>query len=230
MRARVLGATLAIWSLAVASPVAAAVNLISNGSFEIGTPNDNSNGFTDLVAGNTSIAGWTIGGDSIDWIGSYWQPGDGKRSIDLSGVGLGSLSQSFKAVIGKQYTVSFLLAGNPDRQDIGPVIKTVDVSVGTAFNQTFNFSVATSSHTNMNWTPESFTFTANSPIETLKFASVTCGKPGEFSCAFGPALDAVSVSAVPELSTWGMMLIGFAAMALFAYRRSKKHSDALSLS
>jgi hypothetical protein len=35
-------------------------------------------------------------------------------------------------------------------------------------------------------------------------------------------LDAVSVSAVPEASTWIMMLIGFAGIGFAAYRRAKK--------
>jgi len=36
------------------------------------------------------------------------------------------------------------------------------------------------------------------------------------------------VSAVPELSTWAMMLIGFAGVGLVAYRRTKKGSAAIA--
>jgi hypothetical protein len=36
------------------------------------------------------------------------------------------------------------------------------------------------------------------------------------------ALDNVAVSAVPELSTWAMMLLGFAGMGFLAYRKTQK--------
>src|SRR5712691_5287339 len=140
---------------AAVSPASAAVNLITNGSFESGFPSDNSSGFTTLGAGNPSMTGWTIGGDSIDWIGSYWQPGDSARSVDVSGNALGSVAQSFATVVGGTYQVSFLMSGNPDG---GPNPKTLDVNVagGDFF---FNPSSGPS-HANMNWTPGSFSFIA----------------------------------------------------------------------
>jgi choice-of-anchor C domain-containing protein len=221
MRGRVLSAAIAI-SLCAAYPASAGVNLIQNGSFELG--NFDSAPFDTLGAGSTAMTAWTIGGDSIDWIGSYWQPGDGSRSVDLSGNALGSVSQSFSTVTGQKYTVSFLLAGNPDGP---PQTKDVDVSVNGA-SQDFLFPTVLGSATrdSMNWTPISFIFTANTALETLTFASATCGGDISNNCAFGPALDAVSVtSAVPELSTWGMMLLGFAGVGFVAYRRARSASS-----
>jgi choice-of-anchor C domain-containing protein len=209
-----IAASLAIF--AAVSPASA--NLIVNGSFENGS--FNSAPFDTLGAGNSSMTGWTIGSDSIDWIGSYWQPGDGLRSVDLSGNGLGSVKQDFSAVIGQRYTVSFLLAGNPDG---GPSTKSVGVDVNGNF-QIFTFPLAGATKGNMHWTPESFSFIANTTTETLKFTSLTCADGGANACAFGPALDNVSVSAVPELSTWGMMLLGFAGIGMIAYRRARKAS------
>jgi choice-of-anchor C domain-containing protein len=216
MRARILGAVAAICFCAAACPANAAVNLIQNGSFELGT--FDGAGFDTLGAGSPAMTGWTIGGDSIDWIGSYWQPGDGSRSVDLSGNANGSVKQNFSAVIGGEYTVSFLLAGNPDG---GPSTKSVDVDVNGS-DQVFTFLLGGATRTSMNWTPVSFSFIANTTTETLKFSSFTCADGGANACAFGPALDNVSVSAVPELSTWMMMLIGFAGVGLIAYRRARK--------
>jgi choice-of-anchor C domain-containing protein len=218
-----IAASLALF--ATVSPASAGVNLIQNGSFENGSYVDGGSGFDTLIAGDTSLTSWTVGLDSVDWIGSYWQPADGIHSIDLSGNALGSLSQSFSAVIGKQYTVSFMLAGNPDG---GPDPKTVEVSVNGT-NQFINFPLNGVTKQNMNWTPESFTFIANTTSETLTFVSTTCASSGDNACAFGPALDAVSVtSAVPELSTWGMMLIGFAGLGLIAYRRARRASSIIT--
>lgn len=226
MRARIFGAAIAVSLGAGVFPATAAVNLIQNGGFEDGLYVDGGPGFETLPAGNPSITSWTIGGNSIDWIGTYWQPGDGVHSIDLSGNALGSVSQSFAAVVGQQYTVSFLLAGNPDGP---PTTKDVNVNVNGS-NQDFFFPLASATHANMNWTPVSFNFIANSSTEILTFSSVTCGGDVDNRCAFGPALDAVSVtSAVPELSTWGMMLFGFAGVGFVAYLRSRKSPMAAAI-
>ncbi len=218
MKTKLLGLVASLTLFGAISPASA--NLIVNGSFEDGV--DPGGSFKTIFGvDTTSITGWTVGDNSIDYISGYWKAGQGARSLDLSGNDLGSVSQSFKTTIGKLYTVSFLLAGNPDG---GPFPKTVDVSVGTAFNKTFDFPFpggTLGTLANMNWTPISFTFTANSNSELLKFASVTCAT-GPNACAFGPALDAVSVSAVPELSTWIMMLLGFAGIGMTAYRRARK--------
>ena len=218
MRARAFGAVVAISLFATVSSATAAVNLIQNGSFEAGTYIDDGPGFQNLSAGDPSITNWTIGGHSIDWIGSYWQPGDGIHSLDLSGLALGSVSQSFATVAGGTYQVSFLMSGNPDG---GPNPKTLDVNVAGG---DFFFNPASGpNHANMNWTPGSFFFVANSPTTTITFASTTCADGGNFPCAFGPALDNVSVSAVPEASTWLMMLLGFAGIGFAAYRRSRRN-------
>jgi choice-of-anchor C domain-containing protein len=221
MRANAFGAAVAISLCAAAYPAIAAVNLISNGSFEAGTPNDNVSGFDTLNAGNASILGWTIGGDSIDWIGKYWQPANGSRSLDLSGLGLGSVSQTIPVINSQLYTVSFWLAGNPDND---PTVKELGVTTNGS-SQTFLFNTTGFDKSNMGWTPESFTFKASGSLETLTFASLNCAGDIANRCAFGPALDNVSVSAVPELSTWGMMLLGFAGISFVAYRRARNASS-----
>jgi choice-of-anchor C domain-containing protein len=214
MRARILGAAAAVSLCVAAFPAAAAVNLIQNGSFESGL---NPGGvFNTLSSGDTSIDFWTVGG-SIDYIHGYWPAQDGNRSLDLNGSdALGSVKQDFNVVNGGKYTVSFWLAGNPDGP---PTIKQVGVDVNGGF-QTFTFDSSGSSLGDLGWKQYSFGFTAIGTTETLKFVSLDCGNPD--ACSFGAALDNVSVTAAPELSTWGMMLLGFAGIGLVAYRRARQ--------
>jgi choice-of-anchor C domain-containing protein len=189
--------------------VAHATNLIVNGSFELGT--FDSSPFDTVPGGSSAITGWTVGGNSVDWIGSYWQPEDGLRSIDLSGNSPGSVSQVLTGLtVGNRYTVSFWLAGNPDG---GPTTKPAQVSAGVD-SSVFLFDVTGHSKGSMGWVQDHFSFVAGSGSETLTFASLS-------GTAYGPALDNVSLS-VPEASTWAMMLVGFAGVGFAAYRRTKR--------
>lgn len=195
---------------AVASPFV-------NGSFESGLANIGQ--FATLAGGDTtSITGWTIGGGSsaVDYIGTYWTPIDGSRSVDLNGLTPGSLSQTFDVVNGQAYRVSFWMAGNPAG---GPTTKTLDATAVVTLP--FSFDTTGFSLGSMGWKEYSFTFTATGTSQTLTFASTTSGNSGNSSypTAFGPALDNVSVTAVPEVSTWIMMLMGFAGVGYFGYRR-----------
>ena len=145
----------------------------------------------------------------------------------MSGLGLGSVSQTIAVTPGQIYNVSFWLAGNPDN---GPTIKQLGATTTSNGSLTFFFDTTGFDKTNMGWTLESFNFTAAGPLETLTFASLACAGEIDNRCAFGPALDDVSVtSAVPELSTWGMMLLGFSGIGFVAYRRSRKNSSAAAI-
>ncbi len=63
-----------------------------------------------------------------------------------------------------------------------------------------------------------FTFTANSPTELLSFLAV--GTPAANLPPFA-LLDGVSLTAVPEPSTWAMMLVGFGGLGYAALRRRR---------
>ena len=179
-----------------------------NGSFETGpTPG----GYVTLSAGDTQITGWTVTGDSVDYIGSYWPAADGSRSLDLSGNAGGGVAQAFDTVAGRTYRVGFALAGNPD---CAPTVKTVQVQATGAPSVYYLFDTTNSSLSNMGWAAQTYTFTATGPTTTLAFAS-------QDNTGCGPALDNVAVNditpaPVPALSTWGLLglagLLGFAAM------------------
>ena len=179
-----------------------------NGSFETGpTPG----GYVTLTAGDTQITGWTVTGNSVDYIGSYWPAAHGSRSLDLSGNAGGGVAQAFDTVAGRTYRVGFALAGNPD---CAPTVKTVQVQATGAPSVNYLFDTTNSSLSNMGWAAQTYTFTATGTTTTLAFAS-------QDNTGCGPALDNVAVNditpaPVPALSTWGLLglagLLGFAAM------------------
>ena len=192
--------------------------VFQNGSFELGITNIGQ--FATLNAGdNSSITGWTVGTGNIDYIGTYWTSADGNRSLDLNGTVPGSISQTFDVVSGQTYSVTFFVAGNPAG---GPAVKTLTTSADATVVLS-SFDTTGKTLTNMGWTPVSFLFTATGSTETLTFQSTTTADFGnrDYPTAFGPALDNVSVTAVPEPSTWAMMILGFLGLGVLAYRRKE---------
>ncbi|MFD1786138.1 choice-of-anchor C family protein [Sphingomonas floccifaciens] len=198
----------------VALPSSANAAAFVNGGFESGVA-IGSTGFNTLTNGSTAITGWTVTGDSIDYVGNYWQAGEGSRSIDLSGVGPGGIMQTFDTIVGVTYNVRFLLAGNPDG---GPTTKVMSTVASGNLPQISSFNIANSTRSDMKWVPVTYSFVAGADTTTLAFTSGT-------QTAFGAALDGVSVTAVPEPATWAMMLFGFGAIG-GVLRRSRKTGSA----
>ena len=200
---------LAAAALALSTTANAAV--FDNGSFESASANPGS--FTTLGTGSTAISGWVVVNGNIDYIGSYWQAGADSRSIDLSGGVPGAIAQTFDTVFGQQYEVSFLLSGNPDGP---PPVKTLRVeATGTAY-QDYAFATAGHSLASMGWTAYTYAFTATGSSTTLTFSNASVAS------AYGPAIDGVSVTAVPEPASWAMMIGGFAIAGAAMRRRAAR--------
>lgn len=197
-------------------------NLLSNGSFELGNPTWNPYGFQSLFApDNFTITGWTISAGSVDYIGTYWQAAHGSRSLDLAGLYYnGTIFQSFPTVPGVPYLVSFALAGNPDVQPRTTTVR-VWVSDGSStFDWAdFNYLVNGQTRTNMGWIYVSWIFTAQSPLTTLGFTSLDTYNDPQWGYSFGPALDDVSVTAIPEPATLALLGLGLVAIG-FLRRQS----------
>ena len=176
-------------------PVSAAP--LNNGSFELGT---DPGSFTQLADGSTVITNWTIGGNGVDYIGTYWTASDGSRSIDLSATDTGSVSQTFTTIVGVPYKVTFDMAGNPAG---GNQIKNMTVSAGGA-PTAYTFDITGHNLVSMGWTSKTFNFVATSTSTTLTFTSLEAN-------AFGPALDNVVIteSAPAECTgTYGAPIFG----------------------
>ncbi len=192
-------------------PAAAQSVTIVNGSFEESALNPGAGWISILAPNSTAIPGWSIDAGSIDYIGTYWTAGEGTRSIDLTGFGFafGSISQLVAdTVAGQSYTVSFLLAKNPDD---GETPRTGTFAAG---NELFAFSYSTpNDRTNMMWENVSYTFTAEGPT-TIQFSADASSE-----CCFGPALDHVRIAPIPEPASWALMLGGFALVGGLLRRR-----------
>jgi hypothetical protein len=187
----------------------ARANLILNGGFETGDLSDwtqsGNTGFTCSTA--SACGGYTTG----------ITPHSGSFFAALGPVGSnGFLAQTFTDTLGQALTISFYLANS----------FAADSNLGDNFAASFD-SQALLSVTNIpaqGYTLYSYTVTGTGH-DTLTIGGFR--NDGGF---FG--LDDVSVApivaAVPEPSTWAMMILGFFGVGFMAYRR-KQNGAALSV-
>lgn len=220
--------------LAAAMPVAAS-ELITNGSFEVGTPagnpNDTSVNSQQLFGGDT-LAGWIVTGSSsndIAWIGKDHEynlltASHGDNFLDLTGWQVGGafagkgVAQTITTQAGATYTVSFDLGNSIDfnyRYDsVG--LNALKVNFG-ALNQTVSSTVLpTSTNPNNAWRHFDLSFVAQSESTTLSFTGV--------QATYYIGLDNVSVTAVPEPETYAMLLAGLGVMGAVARRRKAQQA------
>lgn len=201
-------ATFLIAAAALLSCSAAQAQIV-NGSFEDGVDPGT---FSTVNVGQNNITGWDVTSGSVDYIGSYWQASNGSRSVDLSGVSIGTLAQTISGLtVGQSYRVSFDVSRNPDGGD------TPRTGTFTAGAQSFGFSYSNTgnSFADMQWETVSYTFLATAGSSIISFASDASG-----GCCFGPALDNVRIAAVPEPATWALMITGFGLAGAAVRRRS----------
>jgi choice-of-anchor C domain-containing protein len=194
-------------AMSVQAAPALAVTVI-NGGFEDSTA---SGQFETL--GGSQLPGWTVT-DTIDLIGSYWEGANGSaQSVDLAGNSPGAIQQTINGLIaGQVYRLSFFVSANPDN---GPNPRLGSFAIG-ANNGSISVNTAGIGRPNsMLWRRQDYIFTGSGSPTVLSFAA----DPG--SSAFGLALDDVSISAVPEPSTWAMLIFGFAGIGYMMRRRAK---------
>ncbi len=223
--------------VSMASPLQAA-ELLVNGGFESGnfTPDPNplnSNQTYDTIRSNgpQDLAGWTVGTSRIAPVGAQTSLAWGVNSqdinvrsgagfVDLTGIGdtvpHGYLSQTIATIIGQQYTFSIY-----ETQDFSTAytgIRTYANDVEFALSGTPGFWLSSSGPTAV-YGLLTGTFIAASTSTTIGIGSIEFG-----SQVFMIGLDDASVTgpavgAVPEPSTWAMMILGFAGVGFITYRR-----------
>lgn len=180
---RFRAATMLLAAVATLAGHAIGQNLVVNGGFEQGPSMVGP--FDPYPGGSTAITGWTVTGDSIDYVGTFWEPASGTRSIDLNGtpVGMGGVMQSITTVPGAVYSVQFSLSVFHVTPPFG---KTMQVRADTQHSPTFTVDQPGRPPEEMNWIVHQWQFTASDASTELEFYSTT-----EQSID-GPALDDVS--------------------------------------
>ena len=198
-------------ALALSQAGVAQASIVSDGDFTQGA----SAGSFTTIGGGQAIGPWTVTGNSVDLIGSYWQATpNGGYTVDLDGNGAGGISQALSLSQGT-YQVSFYLGGNPDG---GPATKDLTVSVD-GVSVPFSFTNAGQTHGNMGYELETFDFTVLTPTTTSTALSFTStDAPGN---PWGPVVGQVAVSVVPEPGSLALLLAGLGLVGTVARRRSR---------
>jgi len=184
-------------------------------------------------ATSSPLPGWTITGNSVDLVGSYWQaPPGATYSLDMVGTpGVGGISQTVATTPGTTYTLSFYMSFNPDNPNGEKALtKTLEVQAldgETVLADTpYSGTAGTRTEQNMQWEAQVFSFTATGTTTTLNlFAVAPSSLPTGLTSGTlvaGPAignldLELASGSPSPEPASLG--ILGMGASALLLRRR-----------
>jgi len=173
-------------------------------SFAYVIPTTGVGAYTAYYPGNPTIGFWSNPGAA---------PSGTTNAVSIDGYTQGAtLSQTLTDLtVGASYQVSFDWAAIQYNTASGAYTERFDVSFGSSTQSTQTYSQAT--HTNSDWTHESFTFTADATSDVLQFLSY--GTPGGDPPA-GILTNVDVQAAVPEPST--MALLGIGAVWLVGTR------------
>ena len=190
---------------------ASAPNLVVNGNFS--RPVQQKNSYETLYPSDQKIPGWTVGGDSVDLMGSTYftlpsGSSSGSQAADLSGSAPGSLTQTISTAPGTSYALTWYEAGNPD---CGQSLKVMHVAWGNKplakLIASPSMSTKGRTRSNMGWSQKSQTVVASSALSVLGFADAT---PDQSAC--GPVVADISLTAgqnsSPSPSSGGSLLTG----------------------
>ncbi|MDR3538722.1 MAG: PEP-CTERM sorting domain-containing protein [Acetobacteraceae bacterium] len=225
-RAFAIGLGVVLVSLvAVSTQAVAAVQLVTNGSFQQGNPTASY-----LIAG--SLPGWSttssysflvlpgqatvnMGNGTKLYTFPTTSPDGGDFLVQDGGYGIGTLSQTLVGlVVGQAYTVSFFQASGQQSGYTGTTTEQWLVSFG---NQSQESTLMTTPQAGSEgWMAQTMTFVANATTATLGFLAQ--GTPTGQPPFVG--LDGVSVVAAPEPAS--IALTGVGVLGLLAVRRTRR--------
>jgi hypothetical protein len=201
---------------AAATSFGASAAIVTNGSFEdITNFVPDGNDTMSLGPGSNAMPGWTVVNGILAWIGPT-NPFNGLTAqnggyfLDLTGyhdnVPYGGVSQSIATTVGGKYALTFWLGSSAQYG----VPDSIAASAGSASG----IFTSTDPTSNNAWQLETLLFTATGPSTLISLV----GNSGDHYIG----LDNVAVEAVPEPSTWAMMILGFLGVGIMAYRRNNK--------
>ena len=205
----------------VLGTAAGAVTVI-NGSFE-NNPNGSvvfaaraSDTFDSSAALSSAVqfAGWTVFRGGVAYIDQQWQASDGNQSITLSSDGAGGIAQRISGfVIGQRYRMSFDVSADPASPK-----NSARLYYSASGGETTKFDYISNGNTpdDMQYRHVTYDFVASGKTQQIVFFGI--------DDQFGPVLDNVSISAIPEPATWGLMIAGFAFTGTLVRRRSRMRS------
>ena len=173
-------------------------NLLADGDFENFAAQVPNGGFITVATG--PMGAWTVSGPSVDLIRHAYYGSIADVSVDLGGTpGPGAISQTFQAIAGTTYTLSWDYFRNGDGTQL-------DVSFGGG--TTSYAPPADITHTSLTWTA------TTSGLQTVSFGTANPGNQG-------PTLDNVTLFAapVPEPSSAAVLLAGLGCMGWLLRRR-----------
>jgi hypothetical protein len=224
MKKMILGAAVTAMAISVAVPAYAATEIF-NETFEGANGNGSFGRFSPL--GNVKVIrgdAYTTGGNMFTGSGDaltnhYASFGSGSATRPPFGGTL--LAATIQATVGKlqRYRVSFdagVIGASTASQFLGLSV-TQPRGTGTPFS-ILEQEIELINSTNLNDALTNYTceFDARGPISLSFYGS------GERSDSADTLLDNVSLSAVPEMSTWGMMILGFGVVGGSARARRRK--------
>jgi hypothetical protein len=202
------------------STSASAVELIANGSFQSGTLSGwdyvNGGGITPGRGVTVLSAVPNATGYGDDFSGGFYN-GAAHAAYFVDDLANQSLSQTFQLTAGTSYAVSFALLQTGSGQNNSGNFALTDSLDGTILSG----SPLTNANAPVgNWATFNYSFLAPTTADyTLSFVFTSGATPSK-----DLLLDGVSVSSVPEPSTWAMMILGFCGLGFMAYRRKQNGS------
>jgi len=165
------------------------------------------------------IPGWTVVAGDVDIVvkSDWGWPFEGTQFLDLNGWVPGTIEQSLPTTPGVSYRVTFRYSSNPANTHPTTGIVSVIAEGGQVLlNDVFSHPPSTAS--NMDYTLFESQFVANSANSILRFESPNLGHAFEM----GPALDAVSVTVIPEPTSLIMLTVAGLSLLAIAWRRRRR--------
>jgi Protein of unknown function (DUF642)/PEP-CTERM motif len=195
-------------------------DLLVNGSFEL--PLVPMGGYTNFTAGSPDVVGWSIVGiDAAVVSGSFvdsgitFQAQEGNQWIDLTGVSsnssLNGVQQTLVTTPGAQYLLTFNVGSATNGSIVFP--STIELSIDG--QPRVSYTNPATPTTSLDWMQFNVGFVATGTSTSLSFYN------GGASNNFTSALDNVSVMAVPEPASAGLLLVGLCAVAAAARVRQR---------